>query len=226
MHSRSQAEKCIMAYYSQWIEWSASYSSFLFCTEPLAHLVMQLTEGESTLALSFISSDPLYKVVLHVATCREEEGVVKLASTRHWLGLPLFFNKFFDWTNTLTLALLFWSTKAVVQSSAWVSILVPPWPLHILIILPLSRNYLTSAYFSWCKLFLLFHSCYFSLCSNSGLVNLCCTVKNKHPRHTYYVILWGKCTYTFIAFFLIFQSGVYWLGGTRDNSQSSWTWVE
>ncbi len=47
-----------------------------------------------------------------------------------------------------------------------------------------SRNYLTSGCFPWCKLLLLFHSWNFSLCSNSGLVNLCCTVKKISIRGT------------------------------------------
>jgi hypothetical protein len=46
-----------------------------------------------------------------------------------------------------------------------------------------SRNYLTSGWFSWCKLFLLANSYIFWTCSNPGLASLSCTVKIKHPRH-------------------------------------------
>ncbi len=129
----------------------------------------------------------------------------------HWVG-EICFTKFFDWTNTLAAfairgllskpalpdccgnplttpphlgGLLWLSAKAIVQSSARVAILVPPLPLYILLIFALYQEitWLLDV-FSWCKLFLLFHSCNFSLCSNSGLVNLCCTVKNKHQRHS------------------------------------------
>ncbi len=38
-------------------------------------------------------------------------------------------------------------------------------------------NYMRSGSFSWCKLFLLIRSCTRTPCSNSGMVNHCCTVK-------------------------------------------------
>ncbi len=42
-----------------------------------------------------------------------------------------------------------------------------------------SRKYLTSGWFSWCKLCLFVHSSIFSTCCNPGLASLSCTVKNK-----------------------------------------------
>ncbi len=70
------------------------------------------------------------------------------------------------------------------ESAAWVAILLLSRPPHILFLFCLvSRKYLTSGWFSWRKLFLVVHSCIFLTCSNSGLANLSCTVKIKHPRH-------------------------------------------
>ncbi len=40
-----------------------------------------------------------------------------------------------------------------------------------------SRNYMISGLFSWCKLFLIAQSFIFSLCSKSGMVNLSCTTQ-------------------------------------------------
>ncbi len=38
---------------------------------------------------------------------------------------------------------------------------------------------MSSGPFSWCKLFLLVYSCILTLCSNSGMVHHCCTVKKQ-----------------------------------------------
>jgi hypothetical protein len=48
-------------------------------------------------------------------------------------------------------------------------------------------NYMSSGWYSWCKLFFLIYCCNLPLCSIPGLVSFCCTVKNNHPRHTWYV---------------------------------------
>ncbi len=54
-----------------------------------------------------------------------------------------------------------------------------------------SRNYLTSGCFSWCKLSLFVHSRNSSPCSNPGLASLSYTVKIQHPRHSTF------CSYKF-----------------------------
>ncbi len=54
-----------------------------------------------------------------------------------------------------------------------------------------SRNYLTSGCFPWCKLFLFVHSCNSSPCSNPDLASLSYTVKIKHPHHSNF------CSYKF-----------------------------
>jgi hypothetical protein len=63
-------------------------------------------------------------------------------------------------------------------------------------------NYLNSGCFSWCQLFLLIHSCNFSQCNKSGLVNLCFTAKNMHTRHNhelqavFFFFIFTICAYT------------------------------
>jgi len=73
----------------------------------------------------------------------------------------------------------------VGSSMALVDILLLSRPPHILLIFPcVKEKYLTSGWFSGCKLFLFVHSYIFLTCSNPGLASLSCIVKIKHPRHS------------------------------------------
>ncbi len=64
-------------------------------------------------------------------------------------------------------------TLRVFISSAWVIISL----LLIVLICLVLINYTSSVCFSWCILVLLIYSCILTVCSDPGMVNLCCTVK-------------------------------------------------
>ncbi len=72
-----------------------------------------------------------------------------------------------------------------------------------------SRNYLTSGCFSWCKLSLFVHSYNSSPCSYPGLASLSWTVKIKHPQHSTF------CSY---KFYTVMSMQGFTINNSEDNN--------
>jgi hypothetical protein len=90
--------KCRIAYCSQWIEWSASWCSFLSSQELLLPLCDVADWGQ------VYSCTPLYTLLIHyingvidTAHCHKEVNVAKYM---HKQGLTFWFFKFFCRTNS------------------------------------------------------------------------------------------------------------------------------
>jgi hypothetical protein len=171
---------------------------------------MQQTEGKFTPALPFIGYDLLYNGVLHVAICREEIGVgiIKalhqdylFASLSSLIGPILWLQLqsagccpnphcriavVIRQRPHLTLAdCCDYPPKPLYNPRLGLPSWSPFGPCIYFLFLPCIKKLLDFWMFfldancSSCSILAISHYAY-----NSGLVNLCCTVKNKHPQHS------------------------------------------